>query len=356
MLESTTQACPHCHGTGLIRSDDSMALQVLRALEEEGTRKRSKEVLLKAPVGIVNYLINQKREHIALIEARYGMSVRIEADPMLVSPDYSMEKLKTALRVVPEAPVVSGHAGLMGAPVAEEEDDDLIDDLVEEEAEEAEAEAPAAKAVTVAVAADGDGQPGRKKRRRRRRRRGGAREGEGQVAGATEGDDDGEEGDDEPAEAQVEVSAEAAEPVSEAKPKRTRKPRGGRGEPAVTEAPVAVAAEAVVEVVAEAAPDAVAEEAPAKPAARKRASKAKAAEPVVEPTAEAPVEAAPKPARARGGRAKAVEAPAPALVADPGLEPTAETVVQDPEDAAPAVAAADDSGKPKRKGWWSLGR
>jgi ribonuclease E len=48
MLESTTQACPHCHGTGLIRSDDSMALQVLRALEEEGTRKRSKEVHLWA--------------------------------------------------------------------------------------------------------------------------------------------------------------------------------------------------------------------------------------------------------------------------------------------------------------------
>jgi ribonuclease E len=96
MLESTTQPCPHCHGTGLIRSDDSMALQVLRALEEEGTRKRSKEVLLKAPVGIVNYLINHKREHIALIEARYGMSVRIEADPMLVSPDYSIEKFKTA--------------------------------------------------------------------------------------------------------------------------------------------------------------------------------------------------------------------------------------------------------------------
>ncbi|MCU0816475.1 MAG: ribonuclease E/G, partial [Cypionkella sp.] len=84
MLESTTQPCPHCHGTGLIRSDDSMALTILRALEEEGTRKRSREVLLKAPVGIVNYLFNHKREHIALIEARYGMAVRIEADPSLV--------------------------------------------------------------------------------------------------------------------------------------------------------------------------------------------------------------------------------------------------------------------------------
>ncbi|MCA3525686.1 MAG: ribonuclease E/G, partial [Rhodobacter sp.] len=81
MLESTTQPCAHCHGTGLIRSDDSMALQVLRQLEEEGTRRRSKEVLLRAPVAVVNYLMNQKREHIALIEARYDMAVRIEADP-----------------------------------------------------------------------------------------------------------------------------------------------------------------------------------------------------------------------------------------------------------------------------------
>jgi ribonuclease E len=350
MLESTTQACPHCHGTGLIRSDDSMALQVLRALEEEGTRKRSKEVLLKAPVGIVNFLINQKREHIALIEARYGMSVRIEADPMLVSPDYSMEKLKTATRPVPETPVVSGHAGLMGAPVAEEaEDDDLTDTLIDEEAEEA--EAPVATAAS--VAADGDGQPGRKKRRRRRRRRGGAREGEGQVAGAaTEGDDDGDDGEDEPADA----APVAAEPMNETKPKRTRKPRGGRSEPPVAEAPVAVvAAEVVAEVVVEAAPEALPEgggDVPAKPAPRKRASKAKA----VEPAAEAPAEDLAKPKRARGGRAKAAEAPAPVLQPDPGLTPVAETVVQDPEDAAAEVSASDASSKPKRKGWWSLGR
>ena len=59
-------------------------------------------MLLKAPIGIVNYLINHKREHIALIEARYGMAVRIEADPMMISPDYAIEKFKTATRVVPE--------------------------------------------------------------------------------------------------------------------------------------------------------------------------------------------------------------------------------------------------------------
>ena len=99
MLEATTQPCPSCHGTGLIRSDDSLGLTILRQLEEEGTRGRSREVLLKAPVGIVNFLMNQKREHIAVIEARYGLSVRIEADPMLISPDFSIEKFKTASRV-----------------------------------------------------------------------------------------------------------------------------------------------------------------------------------------------------------------------------------------------------------------
>ncbi len=55
--------------------------------------------------------MNQKREHIALIEARYGMAVRIEADPSLISPDYSIEKFKTATRVVPDglAAVISGQ-------------------------------------------------------------------------------------------------------------------------------------------------------------------------------------------------------------------------------------------------------
>ena len=373
MLESTTQPCPHCHGTGLIRSDDSMALTVLRALEEEGTRKRSREVLLKAPVGIVNYLFNQKREHVAMIEARYGMSVRIEADPAMVSPDYSIEKFKTALRVVPETPVVSGHAGLMGAPVEEEEDEDIVDDLVEEEVEEASEAAPSAPA------GEGDGQPGRKKRRRRRRRRGGQRDGAAAEveAGADEdGEDDGEEDE---AETETSVVTEAAEvaPVEEApaaKPKRTRKPRGAKAE-AVTEATPVVEAAPVVEtapepVVADAVVEPVVAE---KPAPRKRASRAKAAAP--EAAAEAGVvavaEPAAKPARGRGSRAKvAVEPVAEAavepeaetavavavLVSDPGMIPVAETVVADPAAAVAPEPAADDPAKPKRKGWWSLGR
>ncbi len=379
MLESTTQPCPHCHGTGLIRSDDSMALQVLRALEEEGTRKRSKEVLLKAPIGIVNYLINQKREHIALIEARYGMAVRIEADPMLVSPDYVIEKFKTALRVVRDTPVISGHAGLMGAPVAEDEDDDLIDDLVEDEEDDvAEAEVVARPA-----AAEGDA-PGKKKRRRRRRRRGGAREGDGAENGVAADDagdgEDGDEGDDEAGEA-VDQSPAAAAP--EGRPKRTRKPRAPRGGTAV--------AEPAADAVAATAPEIDA--AAAKPAPRKRAPRGKAAaavdlqdppvaeaapsdvpqpEPQPEPQPQPEPEAKPKRSRAAKPKAEPVpEASAPVVAppvaaesadvpsapppqaADP--QPLRQAVVPNPS-PADTPAAEDDPAKPKRKGWWSLGR
>ena len=90
MLEASTQPCAHCHGTGLIRSQDSLGLTILRELEEEGGRARSKEVLIKAPISIANFLINQKREHISQIEQRHGMAVRIEADPFLISPDYTI--------------------------------------------------------------------------------------------------------------------------------------------------------------------------------------------------------------------------------------------------------------------------
>ena len=101
MIEATTKACPHCHGTGRVRSDDCLALALLREVEEEGVKARSKEVLIVAPVEIANYLLNQKREHIAMIEQRFGLSVRVEGDASLISPDYRLERFKTASRIVP---------------------------------------------------------------------------------------------------------------------------------------------------------------------------------------------------------------------------------------------------------------
>ena len=375
MLESTTQPCSHCHGTGLIRSDDSMALTILRALEEEGTRKRSKEVLLRAPVGIINYLFNHKREHIALIESRYGMAVRMEADPTLVSPDYSIEKFKTATRAVPEpSTVISGNASLMGAPVDEDEDEDLVDDLVDEAVED-EAETVAEETREPAAPraeADGDGNGGKKKRRRRRRRRGGAREGDAANGTDAEGGDD-EDGTDEdgaeddaaeavtPVEAAPAAEGEEAAADTPAKPRRTRKPRAKAASAEAVAEAATTEAEAVAEAPAEAA---------AAPKKRSR-SRSKAA-----PAAEAESVVVEASVEAEAAIVAPTAAPAPAEAVAPAVVEPVEVAVA-PEapvtPAQPAAALADaeavtaevvtaeaeetpDPNRPRRKGWWSVGR
>ncbi|HRV63012.1 MAG TPA: ribonuclease E/G [Albidovulum sp.] len=394
MLESTTQPCAHCHGTGIIRSDDSLALQILRQLEEEGTRKRSREVLLKAPVAVVNFLMNQKREHVAQIEARYGLSVRIEAEPSLISPDYVIEKFKTATRFVPEvqATVVSVDATLM----PEIEDEEIEDELDEAEDEE--------ETSAVATPQAAEGEPGRKKKRRRRRRRKGGngegRAGEADPSGATESEADSPAGsqDDAASDAEAQDAAvEATEAAAKPKARRGRSRKSAKAE--VTDAPAEPAGEAAAGAPAETAD--AASEVPAKPkrTRKPRAAKADAtapeataeatAEVPAEPAAEVPAEA-PKPARARKPRSKAAKAaevapateaapeaatetapeaapvaaseaapevvqPEPAPVEQPAME-TAEAGSGLQPDPAEAEAAGSDPDKPRRRGWWSLGR
>ncbi|MFN6951729.1 MAG: Rne/Rng family ribonuclease, partial [Albidovulum sp.] len=353
MIESTTAPCPHCHGTGIIRSDDSLALQILRQLEEEGTRKRSREVLLKAPVAVVNFLINQKREHLAQIEARYGMAIRVEAVPAMVSPDYEIEKFKTATRHVAElaAPVVSVDALRMAEAEDEDEGEDETgvetEDLAETEVQETESGAPS-----------GDGEPGRKKRRRRRRRR---------KPGAN-GQSDGAPGEVEAVSDSTEAPAETAD-LSE--PSETvsatvsddiaPKPASGRGrgtsrsrsgEPATDDAAAAeLAGPAVAVTVADPATMAALEPAPAaeKPARRRASRKrdeaqaAPAAETVPEAeatageavAAEVLTEPVKKTAR---GRAKAKTAPM-VSAEDAGMSARAEA-------QAPAVAVAEPAPEP----------
>ena len=123
MLEATTQSCPSCHGTGLIRSDDNLALSILRQIEEEGVRKRSEEVLVKCPVGIANFIMNQKREYVASIEKNYSLSVRVEGDINLVTPEYSIEKLKSATRILSDnEPALVTADGLIELPEENEVD------------------------------------------------------------------------------------------------------------------------------------------------------------------------------------------------------------------------------------------
>ncbi|WP_172721061.1 Rne/Rng family ribonuclease, partial [Pseudooceanicola lipolyticus] len=202
MIEATTQPCPACHGTGLIRSDDNMSLSILRQIEEEGVRRRSREVLVKCPVGIANYLMNQKREHIAQIEGRYGLSVRIEGDPHLVSPDFSLEKFKTATRSITAiaAPVVSVDTSLMDQIDADSDSDDDIDEVPDEVENNATGEG------------EGDGKPKRKRRRRRRR------SGKSSNQSAENGSENGNNGDQEPAAGTETAEAETAAAEPEGKP------------------------------------------------------------------------------------------------------------------------------------------
>ena len=331
MLEATTQPCHACHGTGLVRSDDSLALSILRQLEEEGTRRRSREVLVTAPVGIVNFIMNVKREYLAEIEARYGISIRIEADPMLVSPDYKVEKFKTATRrVVAAAPVISMDSALM---------ESIEEEAAAEEAAAAEAETPPQ-----------DDQP-KKKRRRRRGGRGRRKGGENGAEGESETEvnaENAEEGADEaetpaeadtpaeaPAEAEAAPQEAAPEPEAEEKPKRKpRTRRKKKAEPA-EDAPVEAEApaEASQEVPAEAdAPQEAAEAAPA--------DTAEAADEVAE---EGPADVAP-------AEPEAAEAPAEEAAEAPAAEPDAEP---EPELAVAEEAPAAEP-KPKKRGWWSV--
>ncbi len=376
MIEATTQPCQACHGTGLIRSDDNLALNILRQIEEEGTRRRSREVLIKAPVGIANYLMNQKREHIAQIEGRYGLSVRIEGDPHLVSPDFSMEKFKTATRNV--APVSDAVVSV---------DTSLMDQIDESEAQAASAVEEADEPQTNNRSADSprpgdtedsDGKP--KRRRRRRRSRGGrGRSGPGddqqngtdtdteEEAAAALSDETSDETRATDAVAGVQVQPEETAPVADPEPasvepvgeeqKAEEKPKAARKPPvrrsrAKVEAETATDEDAKVseEVTDAAGEPAEAEEKP-KPkrtrAPRAKAApkkKAEAAEEAVtnaaDATAEAEPEAAEKPKRKRApAKPKAAPKAKPAPRARKVKEPEADAAPAAPE-AAPEPAEA----------------
>ena len=364
MLEATTQPCAHCHGTGLIRSDDSMALSILRQIEEEGVRRRSREVLVKCPVDVANYLMNQKREHVAQIEARYGLSVRIEGDPQLVSPDFTLEKFKTATRNVPEpTAVISADAMLM----------DAIDESIEEDETEAEDNMPSTEAEADAPSADEDDQKPKKRRRRRRRRRGNGNGAEGDNGDNGSGDDQASDDSSDDADAKSDATESetksddaseatdgaAEKPEGEEKPKRKRS-RSRSRKKADTPKEDAAAADAPAD---EAKPEAGEADTPAEVTAEAPVEAAEPAPAVeAEPAVEAPVEAqaeAPVETPAEEPKVESVAEAAPVQEAAVEEAPVQESPAQPKPELATAEAdnaEADEPAKPKRRGWWSLGK
>jgi ribonuclease, Rne/Rng family len=219
VLESTTQLCPHCGGTGLIRSQSSVALHVLRGIEEFLLKSTTHDITVRTTPETALYLLNQKRATIVEYERRFGVEITIDSDASVGHQHFAIDRgeaVANPVKIESLMPVIAE---------AEEEDDYIAEP--EEDEDEILAEKPAA-----AEASDGEDRNGRKRKRRRRRRNknGQALNGNAQqAAGADDEADDEDEGDDEGAEGAVEGTEAGAEADGDGEPRRKRRRRGKRG-------------------------------------------------------------------------------------------------------------------------------
>ncbi|CAN7536598.1 Rne/Rng family ribonuclease [Pararhizobium sp. LjRoot238] len=393
VLESTMQTCPHCNGTGHVRSQSSVALHVLRGVEEYLLKNTTHNITVRTTPDIALYLLNHKRGTIVDYEERFGVQIIIEADAHVGAQHFAIDRGEAVENPVKIEQIIHFE------PEPDEDDDIIIEEDIEDE-EEVVVEAKAERAERE-PAAQGDDQ-GNRKRKRRRRRRGGRGTGPNgeqtsTEAGATSddmSDEDGDEddGDDDAAQAAAD-DAQNAGLSEEERQKRKRRRRGKRGgrrnrpdeaegenlaagadmegdegaeiEPEVsaaldTEAAVPAAA---IEEVSETPVVAVEEAKPAKPK-RGRSKKAVAAALEEAPVEEAPVATADAEAQA------AIEAqPQDVAVAE---EPVVEKAAASLEETKPVRANrdidsiasepvvksstanqdGDEPPKPKKGGWW----
>ena len=157
LVETAMQPCPHCGGTGFVRSTESTALYVLRSIEEEGMRRRSAEICVYVPTTVALYILNQKRHSLVELETRYDLRVLLARDDALIPPAFRLERLRA---YSPTSPSVLPAAPLTQAPDIEDEDED--EEVVEETAETVESDRQQQES---------EEERGRGRRRRKRRRR-----------------------------------------------------------------------------------------------------------------------------------------------------------------------------------------
>ncbi|HEV2898778.1 MAG TPA: Rne/Rng family ribonuclease [Pseudaminobacter sp.] len=375
VLESTMKPCPHCGGTGHVRSESSVALLVVRAIEEFLIKDSRNHISVRTPTSTALYVLNHKRSTLAELEARFGLTITIEMDDTVGAQHYAIFR-----GAVAEKPV-GGPIPLL-APTYDEPEDEIVEEEEEEVDETAAEERPAQPAQRAETGEQRD-----RKRRKRRRRRGGKdrdRDAAMPAEGAPTEGVAGVEADDQHRADEGEV----AEPVAAAdeggedvdRKKRRRGKRGGKRnrrdeegmELPESAAPAeAASAEALAAQVVEDAPVVAAplgeemapageepKKAPRRAARPKKVKAEEIAEQVEQPAVEPePVAAQPeeKPKKPRASRRK---------VAEPALETPAAEVPQPPARAskAPAVklvsstpegeTAESTEEKPKKAGWW----
>ena len=94
--ESAEIVCPRCVGQGTIRTVESLALQLVRLFEEESLKENTGRVLIKMPVPVATYLLNEKREAIREIEERNNAVALLVPDTNLDTPHYEIERIRTS--------------------------------------------------------------------------------------------------------------------------------------------------------------------------------------------------------------------------------------------------------------------
>ncbi len=386
VLEASTRQCPHCEGTGLVRTASSAALSALRMLEDEAAHGKGDRLTLRTSQEASIYVLNRKRAELAEIEERYGVSIDI-------FPDGETEGARMTVDV--SGPPPAYQPRIEPIAIIEEDDSDLPDDFEEDEVE---AQTAAREPRDGENRAEGDAQ--RKRSRRRRGRRGRRDEGEQGEEGsetaaprtdvASESDDAGDrEASDE--------APRASEDGGERKRSRRgrRGGRGRRGDGAVDAGTESADASATVDdatdvpEAAQATP--VVADAPVKGRRRPAARKVEKLAKVVAEAFAAPVEdvteaVTEKPKRSRKKAVPATESsdaiveaapePDPVAVVEPVAEPEAaekpkrrsrakakpdaESAAQikaAPLDAAEVAATQAagsnaDPAEPPRRGWW----
>ncbi|MBM7072519.1 ribonuclease E [Shewanella sp. 202IG2-18] len=98
--ESAANLCPRCHGQGTIRGTESLALSILRLMEEEAIKENTKQIEAIVPVDVAAFLLNEKRKAIRITEERHGVDVYVIPDSHMTTPDYKVVRLRKDEEVI----------------------------------------------------------------------------------------------------------------------------------------------------------------------------------------------------------------------------------------------------------------
>jgi ribonuclease E len=173
VLESSTEKCPVCGGSGHVRSVSSVALQLLRAIEEMLIKGATHNLIVRTRAEVALYVLNHKRAHLRALEERFRISITVSADPAVTGQQsYVIDRGEQVH--TPEAARSLAAQQPQLAPVAEMEDETVeVDDHFEESEFPAEAEQRGEGSER-----EGGEREGGRRRRRRRGRGGRGRGGE----------------------------------------------------------------------------------------------------------------------------------------------------------------------------------